>query len=78
MSTINPPVDRNKPIDEVSDVFVDVEKETDAGIIVSGSKMVATGAALTHTNFVAHLGSLSIENKDNALRMFPATRCSWC
>ena len=67
---INPPVDRNKPIHEVSDVFVHVEKETDAGIIVSGSKMVATGAALTHTNFVAHLGSLSIEKKDNALVFF--------
>jgi len=27
------------------DVFVHVEKETDAGVIVSGAKVVATGSA---------------------------------
>jgi two-component FAD-dependent monooxygenase len=53
---VHPPVDRNRPPDEVADVFVHVEKETDAGLIVSGAKVVATGSALTHYNFVAHYG----------------------
>jgi 4-hydroxyphenylacetate 3-monooxygenase len=53
---VHPPVDRNRPADEVSDVFVHVEKETDSGLIVSGAKVVATGSALTHYNFVAHYG----------------------
>ena len=46
---VNPPVDRNRPPDEVADVYVHVEKETDAGLIVSGAKVVATGSALTTT-----------------------------
>ncbi|MER6949261.1 4-hydroxyphenylacetate 3-hydroxylase N-terminal domain-containing protein [Nonomuraea sp. NPDC000554] len=53
---VHPPVDRNRPPDEVADVFVHVEKETDAGLIVSGAKVVATASALTHYNFVAHYG----------------------
>ncbi|WP_326821751.1 Pyoverdin chromophore biosynthetic protein pvcC [Streptosporangium sp. NBC_01639] len=53
---VHPPVDRNRPPDEVADVFVHVEKETDAGLIVSGAKVVATGSPLTHYNFVAHYG----------------------
>lgn len=67
---INPPVDRNKPIHEVSDVFINVEKETDAGIIVSGAKMVATGSALTNYNFVAHNGTLPIQKEEFALVFF--------
>lgn len=50
---IHPPVDRNRPADEVSDVFVHVERETDNGLVVSGAKVVATNSALTHYNFVA-------------------------
>lgn len=53
---VNPPVDRNRSPDEVSDVFVHVEKETDAGVIVSGAKVVATNSALTHYNFIAQTG----------------------
>ncbi|UCZ52753.1 Pyoverdin chromophore biosynthetic protein pvcC [Bacillus shivajii] len=64
---INPPVDRNKPIDEVSDVFVKVVGETDEGIIVSGAKMVATGSALTNYNFVAHYGPMPIQKEEFAL-----------
>jgi 4-hydroxyphenylacetate 3-monooxygenase len=64
---INPPVDRNKPIHEVGDVFVRVEKETDQGIVVSGAKMVATGSANCHYNFVAHYGPLPIQKEDFAL-----------
>ncbi len=64
---VNPPVDRNKPIHEVADVFVHVDKETDAGIIVSGAKMVATGSTLTHYNFVAHYGAVPVKKEEFAL-----------
>ena len=47
---INPPVDRNLPPDEAGEVFMRVEKETDAGVIVSGAKVVATGSAITNYN----------------------------
>jgi 4-hydroxyphenylacetate 3-monooxygenase len=63
---IQPPVDRNRPPDEVEDVFVHAEKETDAGLIVSGAKVVATGSALTHYNFIAHYG-LPIKKRQFAL-----------
>jgi len=49
---VNPPIDRQKTVDEVKDVYVRVEKETDAGIYVSGAKVVATNSALTHYNFL--------------------------
>ena len=60
---INPPVDRHLPPDEVSDVFVHVEKETDAGLIVSGAKMVATGSALSHYNFIFQYGPTPFKEK---------------
>ena len=63
---INPPVDRNRPSDEVDDVFVHVEEERDDGLIVSGAKVVATGSALTHFNFIAHYG-LPVRKKEYAL-----------
>jgi 4-hydroxyphenylacetate 3-monooxygenase len=63
---INPPVDRNLPPDDVGDVFMHVEKETDAGLIVSGAKVVATGSAITNYNFIAHYG-LPIKKKEFAL-----------
>jgi 4-hydroxyphenylacetate 3-monooxygenase len=53
---IHPPVDRQLPPDQVGDVYVHVEEETDNGLIVSGAKVVATGSALTNYNFVAHYG----------------------
>ncbi len=63
---VNPPIDRDRPIEEVRDVFMHVEKETDAGLIVSGAKVVATGSALTHYNFIAHYG-IPIKDKSFAL-----------
>ncbi|ALG10732.1 4-hydroxyphenylacetate 3-hydroxylase family protein [Kibdelosporangium phytohabitans] len=63
---VHPPVDRNLPPDQVADVFVHVERETDAGVVVSGAKVVATGSVLTHYNFVAHYG-LPIKDKKFAL-----------
>ncbi len=59
---IHPPVDRDRPIHEVGDVYVHVEKETDAGIVVSGAKVVATGSALTHNTFVAHHGLVPVQD----------------
>ncbi len=62
---INPPVDRNRPVQEVEDVFVHVVKERDDGIVVSGAKMLATGSALTHATFVAQNSAVTLD-KDKA------------
>ena len=65
---VNPPVDRNKPVDQVRDVYIAVDGETGGGIVVSGAKVVATNSALTHYNFVGQ-GSAQVmgENTDFAL-----------
>lgn len=63
---IHPPIDRNRPPNEIRDVCVHVKKETDAGIIVSGAKVVATGSALTNFTFVAHHGLIPVQDKDFA------------
>ena len=63
---VNPPIDRHKAIEEVRDVFIHVEKETDAGLVISGAKVVATGSALTHYNFIAHYG-IPIKDKSFAV-----------
>jgi 4-hydroxyphenylacetate 3-monooxygenase len=63
---VNPPVDRNKELSEVRDVYMHVEKETDGGLIVSGAKVVATTSSLTHYNFIANNGALPIKTKDFA------------
>lgn len=63
---IHPPVDRNRPPDEVGDVFVHVEEERDNGLIVSGAKVVATNSAITHLNFIAHYG-IPLKKKEFAL-----------
>jgi 4-hydroxyphenylacetate 3-monooxygenase len=49
---VNPPIDRNKAAEQVKDVYITIQKETDAGIYVSGAKVVATNSALTHYNFL--------------------------
>lgn len=66
---IHPPVDRNAAPGSSgggTDVFVHVTKETDAGIYVSGAKVVATGSALTHYTFVAHHGLIPVQGKNYA------------
>ena len=60
---VNPPVDRDRPLDEVKDVYMHVEEETDAGLVVSGAKVVATTSSLTHLNFVANNGALPIKTR---------------
>ncbi|MBG6471843.1 4-hydroxyphenylacetate 3-monooxygenase, oxygenase component [Pseudomonas aeruginosa] len=65
---VNPPIDRDKPVDQVKDVFISVDEEIDGGIVVSGAKVVATNSALTHYNFVGQ-GSAQLlgDNTDFAL-----------
>lgn len=62
---VDPPIDRNRPVDEVSDVYIRVVKETDAGIVVSGAKTVATNSALTHHTLVAQVSP--VQKKEFAL-----------
>lgn len=64
---VNPPVDRSLPPSAAGDVFVHAEKETDAGIVVSGAKVVATGSALTHHNFIAYYGGIALDRPDQAV-----------
>src|SRR5262245_36211939 len=63
---VNPPVDRDKPLDEVKDVYVHVVDGTDKGLVVSCAKVVATTSSLTHVNFIANNGALPIKTKEFA------------
>jgi 4-hydroxyphenylacetate 3-monooxygenase len=60
---VNPPVDRNKPLDEVGDVYMHVVGEKDGGLVVSGAKVVATASTLTNYNFIANNGALPIKTE---------------
>lgn len=64
---VNPPVDKGKAPDDVGDVYVHVERETDAGVVVSGAKVVATGSALTHHNFIGFYGPTPLGKPEMAL-----------
>jgi 4-hydroxyphenylacetate 3-monooxygenase len=68
---VNPPVDRAKAADQVKDVFITIQKETDAGIYVSGAKVVATSSALTHYNFLGQNAAVPTHDTDLAV-MFMA------
>lgn len=64
---VNPPVDRGRPAQEVRDVYVTIQKETDAGIYVSGAKVVATASALTHYNFLGQNAASATQDPDFAV-----------
>jgi aromatic ring hydroxylase len=67
---VHPPVDRNMAPGSAggpTDIYAHATRETDAGITVSGAKVVATGSALTHFTFVAHVGLLPIQDRNFAL-----------
>ena len=64
---VNPPVDRAKAADQVKDVFITIQKETDAGIYVSGAKVVATSSAITHYNFLGQNAAMPINDTDLAV-----------
>ena len=61
---VNPPVDRHLPAEASKDVFVCVQKEVAGGIIVSGAKVVATSAAITHYNFMGQSSKTATEDLD--------------
>src|ERR1700678_3160963 len=61
---VTPPIDRHKPPEIVKDVYACVKKETDAGIYVSGAKVVATSAAFTHYNFMGQSSKTATEDLD--------------
>jgi 4-hydroxyphenylacetate 3-monooxygenase len=67
---VNPPVDRNREIHEVEDVFIHAVKETDEGVVVRGAKMVATGSAFSNYNFVSYHGSAQIKKPEYAISFF--------
>ena len=48
-------------------MFVTIQKETDAGIYVSGAKVVATSSALTHYNFLGQNAAMPINDSDLAV-----------
>jgi 4-hydroxyphenylacetate 3-monooxygenase len=64
---VHPPVDRHLAADKAADVCMHVVRENDNGVIVSGAKVVATGSALTHANFIAHFGPIPIQTKEFAI-----------
>ena len=68
---VNPPIDRSKPAEQVKDVYISIQKETDAGIYVSGAKVVATNSVLTHYNFLGQNMGQEI-NDESMVIMFMA------
>ena len=64
---VHPPVDRARPIEEVRDVYVHVERETDAGIIVSGAKVVATGAPTSQYVYVSQISDRPVTDRQFAI-----------
>src|SRR5215475_11344028 len=68
LAIVNPPVDRARPADQVKDVFITIQKETDAGVYVSGAKVVTTNSALTHYNFLGQgAGAVPTHDTDLAI-----------
>ena len=64
---VNPPVDRNLPASACKDVFITIDKETDAGIFVSGAKVVATGAVISQYSFVGQTAAMPIDDDSMAV-----------
>jgi len=64
---VHPPVDRQVGADQAGEVCMHVIDENDNGVVVSGAKVVATGSALTHQNFIAHYGPIPIQDKRYAI-----------
>ncbi len=64
---VHPPIDRHLGADHAGEVCMRVEEENDNGLIVSGAKVVATGSALTHYNFIAHFGPIPIQDPKFAI-----------
>jgi 4-hydroxyphenylacetate 3-monooxygenase len=67
---VNPPIDRHKQAEEVKDVFITVQKETDAGLRVSGAKVVATASAISHYSFVGQYAAMPVNDPALAVVFF--------
>ena len=63
---VNPPVDRNKALEDVRDVYMHVEKETDGGLIMSGAKVVAN---LDAHALQLHRQQRIVADQDQGLRL---------
>lgn len=63
----NPPIDKHLPPEEIADVPVRVVRETDAGIVVSGAKVVATGAAMATHCFVGQTPNSASDDPAQAI-----------
>lgn len=61
---VNPPTDRNLGWEGAKDVNIRVDEEVADGLIISGAKVVATGAALTNYTFVGSL--MPVSSKDQS------------
>jgi 4-hydroxyphenylacetate 3-monooxygenase len=72
---VHPTVDRHLAADQVADVCMHVEEENDNGVVVSGAKVVATGSALTHYNFIAHFGVVPLQNPKYAIVVTTPMAC---
>ena len=48
-------------------MFITIQKDTDAGIYVSGAKVVATSSALTHYNFLGQNAAVPLHDTDLAV-----------
>jgi 4-hydroxyphenylacetate 3-monooxygenase len=64
---INPAMERNKPLHKNEEVFVRTVQERDDGIIVCGSNMVVTTAALTNYNFVTNHSPVDLGEEIEAM-----------
>lgn len=69
---VNPLIDRSKPVDQIKDVFISVEKETNDGIYISGAKVEANNSALTHYNFVEQGSAQLLGDNTDFVLMFLA------
>ena len=58
---INPPIDRDKAVHEVEDVYVHVVARARRRDRRVGAKMLATGSAITHATFVAQNSAVHLE-----------------
>jgi aromatic ring hydroxylase len=52
-AVVNPHIDRERPPEGAKDAFMHVVHESDAGLVISGAKVVATTSCLTHYTFVS-------------------------
>jgi 4-hydroxyphenylacetate 3-monooxygenase len=59
---MNPPVDRSLGANAGRDFFIRVTRENDAGIYVTGAKVVATNSMLTHYTFIGHAGQVAVQD----------------